>query len=259
MRNSHARLPIHTRIWLAIVFLTGIRSFLAEAAGPVVNATAYSTPEGIRIQFGVWDEEGIAWAKFEDSLHTTGWGIFEVKTSPRFPDYLQARSAGYLEGALTASRIYEHYLNMLSEFFDGNSVPKKISEFFLQQDQWVKTMLDKHLNTEPLWSQLNNVQGQLQGLEDGYGLVSDADKKLSRVDFLFLQNIGDMLDLEKALGIRAVMKSKSSSRIKNELLFEGRCSGFIKVTGDFSNLFVAHSVIIIPSCIFFIYINIFGS
>lgn len=93
---------------------------LAEMERPAKNgvycATAFWSPKsGFRVEF--WGQqndlsavpEGVARACYKDSTMETGWGWLEIDTQADYPDRIQAFAAGMLEGALTWSKIYDHW------------------------------------------------------------------------------------------------------------------------------------------------------
>mgnify|MGYP002395051982 FL=1 len=41
-----------------------------------------------------------------------GWGRLHIASNAKFPDEQQMFAAGFLEGALTQYRIYQHYINV---------------------------------------------------------------------------------------------------------------------------------------------------
>lgn len=66
----------------------------------------------------------------------SGFGQLSVVTSGTYNDTAQMYAAGYLEGALTASRIGEHYANVhawIADQFTGNVIPPKFQTFFETQ------------------------------------------------------------------------------------------------------------------------------
>lgn len=61
----------------------------------------------------------------------------ELETNSEYSDILQLEAAGFLEGALTAVRIYDHFVNTYAWAFSNGSVPAKVSDYFADQTAWV--------------------------------------------------------------------------------------------------------------------------
>lgn len=61
----------------------------------------------------------IATASFVDPSQTdSNFGKLRVSTFPQFPDELQASAAGFLEGWLSAERIFDQHTNLFAYFQD---------------------------------------------------------------------------------------------------------------------------------------------
>ncbi|KAK3090580.1 hypothetical protein FSP39_012855, partial [Pinctada imbricata] len=63
-------------------------------------------------------EKGTAVGVYNDTLETTGWGILDIASGygAETSDSDIMYAAGYVEGYLTAKRIYQHYQNMKDYF-----------------------------------------------------------------------------------------------------------------------------------------------
>lgn len=106
--------------------------------------------------------------------------------------------AGFLEGYLTAQRIYDHHVNMEAFFRINSSGP---SDWLLDQDAWAQEQAAT--NTTPFWTTLSLILQQHEGLMDGYSLAANRSKypdtdvpplpQLNRVDFLKLSAVGAVL------------------------------------------------------------------
>ncbi|KAK2571465.1 Phospholipase B-like 1 [Acropora cervicornis] len=69
-----------------------------------------------RIAFGVLDvDHGVAYGVYQDAIQTNGWGKLDIVSgtgrAAKYSDQTIMFAAGYLEGALTAKRINENYVN----------------------------------------------------------------------------------------------------------------------------------------------------
>ncbi len=60
---------------------------------------------------------GVAWGSYYDGRHSkSNFGQLRVSTSRAYDDSTQLFAAGFLEGYLTAERIYDNWVNMKDYF-----------------------------------------------------------------------------------------------------------------------------------------------
>jgi hypothetical protein len=189
-------------------------------------------------------QDFVARGVFEDTLLTTGWGVFNVETSKAYSLEEQYYAAGLIEGFTTAQRIYEHFVNMNHEFSGAQEEPA-IKDYFARQLAWTDKQVMRKSAESAFWKQIGAIQQQFYGLVDGYKLAmkSDKSKQLSLLDMQFLNAVGDMLDLATALvpSKRVDWDSMSAAEVENLVLSRGRCSAFVRVSPDYSELFAAQS------------------
>jgi len=147
------------------------------------------------------DQTPVAEASFEDSLPSTGWDVLKLKTTASFPDPQQAYAAGYLEGRLTASRIYE--------LVDAIVYKKKKNDDFInflnKQDAWLRANVQKEANEKAAagtpgnyWYLVSLVLSQLDGLLAGTNAALQG-KQVSLLDLWQINDDGDLLDIERAV------------------------------------------------------------
>jgi len=224
-------------VLFAIVVAAGV-----VAADPIL-ATVYfdQVSRTYYYKTGINDPNGVAIGSFNDTLEVSGWGVLKIETSNFFNDPMQMYAAGFLEGAITASRIYQNYQNMYDFFFSDEAPSTELLEWFKTQGAWVDNMIAS--NSTPYWEGVNLIQQQFKGLVDGYTNYCDETQILPLFAFQMLNGVGDLLDLIPALNIerRPHWESMSKQQVLREFGKRGHCSGFIKVPGDLSDLFSAHS------------------
>eukprot|EP00755_Sulcionema_specki_P035816 Sspe_Gene.21958::Locus_8269_Transcript_1_1_Confidence_1.000_Length_1883::g.21958::m.21958 len=192
--------------------------------------------------------EGSGWGEFDDGLNHTGWGILDLTTSHTAPDADQAYAAGAVEGLLTAPRIWEHYLNMYDAHFGGRTKEQveKVKAFMAKQDQWAREQIRANTN-DPFWRQVGNIFAQFDGLVAGYNKAADDGvypvPPLSTWAFQVLNGDGDLFQIIPAVLKEARVDYFALHPTEAEVALQkaGKCSAIIKVTGNYSDLYMGHS------------------
>jgi Phospholipase B len=205
-------------------------------------------------RFDVDSADSLCAAKFEDNLDTTGWGVLNVVAGKAQENGALASSVqkfdacGALEGFLTRERILQQYKNMEGFFFPpGKTPPAKLYEFLAEQEKWTKQQISVHAEKSGFWGGVALIDAQFEGLFRGYNW--DLPKQsnfthLPRFAFQLLNGVGDFLDLLAAISedFRPDFDKMSEMEIKRYVGTHGMCSAMIKVNGDLSEMWNAHSV-----------------
>jgi hypothetical protein len=119
---------------------------------------------------GVLDKEnGVAYGSFMDNIESTGWSNLDIRSgygSNSVDDVTIMYAAGYLEGALTAKRLYQHQQNIL-DYVGLNTTNStsflKLLTFINQQFAWTKKMIAENPN-DPFWKHIDLVHSQFNGM-----------------------------------------------------------------------------------------------
>ena len=181
------------------------------------------------VKFGVRDSSnGVAWGTWRDGNGTeSNFGSLSLQSHPDQPDVQQLFAVGYLEGALTAERIYEEVVNLREVVLvnEGNlpsTDPKDFPElvdFLTENDRWAREQVAENPQ-DRFFRVLGLVLAQFDGLRAGYAAalaatsgIGSEDRTLSEFDFQMLNGVGDLFDL-----IPAVYPSlrKDFDRLPNE-------------------------------------------
>eukprot|EP01089_Gocevia_fonbrunei_P003468 TRINITY_DN13445_c0_g1_i1.p1 TRINITY_DN13445_c0_g1~~TRINITY_DN13445_c0_g1_i1.p1 ORF type:complete len:542 (+),score=120.42 TRINITY_DN13445_c0_g1_i1:50-1675(+) len=192
------------------------------------------------------DHEGVAYGEFVDEMHKDGWGKLNIQTNAQYGDEIQMFAAGYLEGAFTHERIYDHYVNVWSYLFKNISTPMPdvLHTWFKTQHSWVHDESLKNKASDPYWGQVAGILAQFDGLVAGYNAV--ASKKLESIAFTVLNGVGDLIDLTAAFTDELNLNRPKRyedwdyESLKN-WIYNTHCSSIIKVTGDLSDLYAGHT------------------
>ena len=113
---------------------------------------------------------GVAWGKFRDDSDSDGWGKLYVHSNAKSPDLHQMTAAGFLEGALTSTRISQHYTNFMSyRFPDG--IDERLRSFSARHWKWLRKytaeQVQKGGEESWYWHHIELLLAQLDGLMEG--------------------------------------------------------------------------------------------
>ncbi|XP_020904137.1 phospholipase B-like 1 [Exaiptasia diaphana] len=225
--------------------------FVLNQAQSSMDATVYinQLSGAYSIKFGVIDKEnGVAYGTYDDKIIKNGWGELNIVAGSGqkpYSDIVKMHAAGYLEGALTAKRINQHYENTFGIFFKGKSDPffQKATMFLSEQEQWMRDMIIKESETSSFWKQMGNIVAQYDGLLAGYQAHPQTDKPLSSLAFQIMNALGDLIDLKEALVPEDSpdYDTMTEDEVQRTIFKHGHCSVLIKVLAGYENIFAAHA------------------
>lgn len=214
-----------------------------------MNGSVYYTAGKYHIEFGVLDiDNGVAYGIYEDTLQTTGWGKLDIVSgtgSKKYSDETIMFAAGYLEGALTARRINENYVNNYDICFRKSSEAfvDRVKTWYDDQEKWMRGQINKRSNSSSLWRQMGNIIAQYDGLIAGYTDHPATEKVLTKFAFQLFNGIGDYLTIADVLNPKGVPDWNKMT--KDEILAKigrmGHCSALVKVLPGYENIFAGHS------------------
>lgn len=143
------------------------------------------------------DSAAVAWGSFSDVINKTGWAVLEIHTAASANGDTQSYAAGYLEGALTHTRITQHLQNMWGVDFKGyaaGTVPEKIRDFVSANMAWMVSQV-KDNPSDGYWQTIGYLLAQLHGLADGYEAQrADNGQQLTVEDMLMLVMVDTDMD-----------------------------------------------------------------
>jgi hypothetical protein len=221
---------------------------VASAANGII-ATVYVNDNGtFSLKEGVLDKgNGIAYGSFVDTINETGWSQLNIRSgygNDQHRDSALMYAAGYLEGAITAERIYQQYNNMDQILFRDvtNETISKLKTFFLQQEAWMVEMIESNGN-DSFWRHVGLIFQQYRGLIDGYGDHHLPGQELDEWAFQMLNGNGDLFDLIPALDKETIPKWEEMSleEIRHKIAMRGHCSVLIKMTPGYEDVLAAHA------------------
>ncbi|XP_070572931.1 putative phospholipase B-like 2 [Ptychodera flava] len=179
----------------------------------------------------VYDKSATAFATFTDDIQNSGWAHLNLTTNPKYDDSVQAYAAGLIEGYLSSTLIYYHWVNTVYEFcVQPSEYCTKLKKYLQANLQWMTQQIKENPNDD-YWHQVNLTLIQLMGIEDGFhNSIKEPRIDVEPFGFLLLQIDGDLEDLESAL---------TNGKLKRPL-GSGSCSALIKLLPGNSDLYVSH-------------------
>ncbi|KAL0223545.1 hypothetical protein P9112_002935 [Eukaryota sp. TZLM1-RC] len=178
----------------------------------------------------------VAFASYNDTISSNGWGFLTVESNSAYSDELQMRAVGLVEGFLTQKRIYQYKLNMW-DHTNGfeNGTPQKLIDFLQQQTEWQRAMVGHYVDTDLFWYQVGLTLNQLDGMVEGYNTAAPKDQNLPFIEMLIITAEGDLYELMPSLNITSMPQTEE------ELSVSHSCSALIRVAPDLSDIWISHN------------------
>ena len=178
----------------------------------------------------------VAWAHWNNSIHEVGWYKLHIHGQEGADDGEIMTCAGFLEGALSANSIFNHYqlIREIKEYpLTPKTYPPKVYQFIYDNLVYVRQSVEAYQDV-PYWQEIGLIMKQFDGLQMGYNYTMEQQGNTTAVmnefDHWFFQSAGDMFDI-------AAMFPDDVAPAKE---FREHCTGLVRVTDDYSDLFFAH-------------------
>lgn len=182
-----------------------------------------------------------AYAIFRDEVEKDGWGKLWVTGDDTIEGWFQS---GFLEGALTSERIYQHVLSWYNYQFKPTSYPSQnLINFLLEQYTYSQELVKANPNDE-YYIRLHEVNTQFEGVHAGQNFAAKPGQNMSFVDILTLQAAGDVYDIVPALdpsAFKLQVGSLSLEEFDSEWHKMISCSALVKMADDRRDVFVGHT------------------
>lgn len=229
----------------------------------------YADGDHLRFSHGFTKEQYhdglIAEGSFSDgSLHKSNFGQLRIKTLQGRDDTLQMKAAGFLEGYLTAERLFDHWYNYQFWFQGKGNGTRALQRWLVQQDTWIRQQVELHTgqtsleqdeaaSTQGFWYAVSLVLQQMDGILQGYNarvaeLGPGSGMVYMHKEALLLMNAyGDMNDLlpifvtDNDEEVTRDLSKLSPEAAWHRLATGGHCSALVKVTGDLSDIMIGHT------------------
>ena len=193
---------------------------------------------------GTADPAAVAYGSYDPAEnHVSNFAVLNLETNSSYADDQQMYAAGYLESAFTAAEIYDGYMNGGSLYPWGNNPPACLTNFWSAQVNYVQEMIATSTDNPLFWQELGLVMAQYSGLISGYANFHAPGQELDPIAFFLINAAGDMGDILSAACPE--MAPNFEQMDKDEVLSyahqHGHCSALVKLTGNYSQLFISHS------------------
>ena len=193
----------------------------------------------------------LAWGGYNDTIHTDGWSYLAIYSNKSSSNVLQARAAGFVEGALTHQRIWEFATNHGNDY---NWSPK-LRSYIETNNKWIKDQITRAASTtgtkdSMYWEQVSLLLEQQEGLYLGYNKYATSGQNISQELMLSLSMHSDMDTLCPLFGgCGSVSESESETNslaVKNvppsaPNRLKDHCSVIVKLVPNKKELYTAHT------------------
>jgi hypothetical protein len=175
-------------------------------------------------------ENLIASGIYKKTRYIQGWDKLDLKTFSisKGNPLLQCFSAGFIEGAISTKEI-EYYHHNLHVFFKGNpNAIEDIKNFYSIIDQNIRKKIKKEnfskLNLDDngfkRLAYIACLHAQINGLYQGYNSQAKPDKKLTLLDFYFINSEGNFWDLKTYMKVNNMKFDNIQDFYKEENLLK---------------------------------------
>ena len=198
------------------------------------------------------DPNALASAIYNKTYEKIGWDYLSISTyeknDNKYNDLDKSYGMGYLEGVLTKDRIYSHFTNFENYFLsDYKSMPQAVETFYdfmLKNMEYIREKSLKNMEKDSYWEHVHYIYQQIKGLYDGYMKAAENDeKKLEFKHIVTLAGTSDAQDIVRHLlkNMRLNFEEMTEKEIESYSILNSRCSAFIKLANDWSDIFFGHN------------------
>ena len=214
--------------------------------GDEIRASVYYDNNTQKFRFSEeYDENAVAYGLYSKTLETLGWDFISISSNiePRYNAKTKAYAMGYLEGVLTKDRIFSHYINTKNYVFSetNGEMPEYMRNFFNKHHNYIVEMSQMY-PYDPYWTNAYMLYMQLNGMVDGYNSSQEKERQINIINFQVIASTGELDDIKMTNKEDRVSISKMNyEQIIEYIHSRTHCSVLLKVTPDFSDIFLGHN------------------
>jgi hypothetical protein len=204
----------------------------------------------LKVNVGEYDTNAPAYLKFTIGLEKKGWDFMALSSyqgqDSIYSDDLKAYAMGFLEGAVTAEKIWNHYQNQKRYYFFNETdfeMPKSTRTFLEKNAEFIREKGSQAKESEdPYWYHANLIHRQLEGMLKGYNSMVDESRQLKLEDLNVCNARGDLTELSYYNpSLRPNFSKMTVDQILNHVEDNSHCSALIKIAPDFSDVWFGHN------------------
>lgn len=122
-----------------------------------------------------------------------------------------------------------------------SAIPEVFLNYYAEQDAWARA--NAASNSSAFWTAFALLQAQFDGMVAGYNSAAPPAANLSAFNIQTINTVGDWWDLVPALmpSLAPDWDSMSPAQVIDTINRASHCSALIKVDGNYSDLYMAHS------------------
>jgi hypothetical protein len=181
-----------------------------------------------------------AYGTYIDDIGTDGWGKIWVHGDETEEGWFQA---GFLEGALTSKRVYQHFVSWYDFQFGAKPLTENVSKFMMDQFVFAKTLAASE--ESEYYLTLRKVLLQFEGILAGVNYAAaDSSEQLSLLQLLLLDASGDIYDIVPAVdsdGFQLHVGALSPMEFFDRWHRQISCSALTRITPDYSDIVAGHN------------------
>jgi hypothetical protein len=199
---------------LSLLFLSLFDLVVPSAPRPTHGVV--SENDELKIVLLPFNKPMLAWGGYNDTIHTDGWSYLAIYSNETVSNALQARAAGFIEGALTHQRIWEFATNHNNDY----SWSPKLRDYVDTNNKWMNDQIKRAASIASgtkdsiYWEQVSLLLEQQKGLYAGYNKYAASGQTISEELMLSLSMHSDMdtlCPLFGGCGSKYASKSASSN------------------------------------------------
>lgn len=202
----------------------------------------------------------VASGTYLDDIPNNGWGNLTIKTYPYVTDLTQAYIGGFIEGVITAERIYQMWTNYAANEFVNSTPSPTLLKYMESQLEWVRQSVQNPpshndeeevirfdeegtINSTVYWHTSGLLMGQFDGIVAGYAAVPGLPS-ISEMQLYILSSAGDLQTLNSLYGNPGVNAKVApflySDKGADAIDFLD-CSALIRVTPGQQDVYFGHT------------------
>lgn len=180
---------------------------------------------------------------YKEEVNKDGWGKLFVRT-PDVRSVDMWYAAGYLEGAFTSHRIWQHFQGWYDYTFGTTPMTPELQAFIEEQYKFATDLAQQHMKDGDVYYQrLAGVLAQVEGIYAGMTQFAEGTEVLDKFQLLLLEAAGDVYDIIPATTPSAKSRwtGLTAEQFRDEFHRMVSCSALIKIADDLSDVFAGHT------------------